>query len=114
MENLSAALLREDMERFFASYRDAFNSGDPAAVAQHIAAPCLLIEREMTVWSTADEVLEAMTRLLTFYRESGANELISSWNGCCRRATRTSSPTSRGRSTDPTAVRAGISARATT
>ena len=72
MENLSAALLREDMERFFASYRDAFNSGDPAAVAQHIAAPCLLIEREMTVWSTADEVLEAMTRLLTFYRESGA------------------------------------------
>jgi ketosteroid isomerase-like protein len=72
MENPSAALLREDVERFFASYRDAFNSDDPAAVARHIAAPCLLIEREMTVWATADEVLEAMTRLLTFYRESGA------------------------------------------
>ena len=59
-----------DALRYFASYRDAFNSDDPAAVARHIAAPCLLIEREMTVWATADEVLEAMTRLLTFYRES--------------------------------------------
>jgi hypothetical protein len=66
------ALLREDVEWFFASYRDAFNSRDPAAVARHIGAPCLLIERETTVWSTADQVLEAMTRLLTFYRESGA------------------------------------------
>jgi ketosteroid isomerase-like protein len=70
----SAALLREDVERFFASYRDAFNRGDPAAVARHIAAPCLLIERQTTVWSTADEVLQAMTRLITFYRESGAEQ----------------------------------------
>jgi ketosteroid isomerase-like protein len=57
---------------FFASYRDAFNSGDPAAVARHIAVPCLLVERQTTVWSTEDEVLQAMTRLVTFYRESGA------------------------------------------
>ena len=60
------------IEVFFASYRDAFDSGDPAEVARHIAAPCLLVERETTVWSTAEEILQAMTRLLTFYRESGA------------------------------------------
>ncbi|MBK1992654.1 nuclear transport factor 2 family protein, partial [Campylobacter sp. 2018MI35] len=60
------------IEEFFASYRDAFNAGDPAAIARHIAAPCLLVERETTVWSTAEEVLQAMTRLLDFYRESGA------------------------------------------
>jgi ketosteroid isomerase-like protein len=68
------ALLREEVERFFASYRDAFNDDDPAAVAGHIAAPCLLVERETTVWSTADQVLAAITRLLTFYRESGADQ----------------------------------------
>ena len=67
-----AAPLSEEVERFFTTYRDAFNNGDPAAVAEHIAAPCLLIEREMAVWSTAAQVLEAMTRLLTVYRESGA------------------------------------------
>jgi ketosteroid isomerase-like protein len=66
--------LPEQVEQFFASYRDAFNSGDPAAVAGHIAVPCLLVEREPTVWSEADQVLEAMTRLLTFYRESGARQ----------------------------------------
>lgn len=60
------------IEEFFASYRDAFDSGDPAAVARHIAAPCLLVERETTVWSTPEEILQAMTRLLAFYRESGA------------------------------------------
>jgi ketosteroid isomerase-like protein len=60
------------VEEFFASYRDAFNSGDPAAVARHIVAPCLLVERETTVWSTDEEILQAMTRLVTFYRESGA------------------------------------------
>ena len=68
------ALLREDVERFFASYRDAFNSGDPAALAGHVAVPCLLVEWGITVWSSADEALQAMTRLLTFYRESGAAE----------------------------------------
>jgi ketosteroid isomerase-like protein len=67
-----AALLSEEVGRFFATYRDAFNNGDPAAVAEHIAAPCLLVEREMAVWSTADQVVEAMTRLLTVYRESGS------------------------------------------
>jgi ketosteroid isomerase-like protein len=60
------------IEEFLASYRDAFDSGDPAAVARHIAAPCLLVERETTVWSTDEEILQAMTRLLAFYRESGA------------------------------------------
>jgi ketosteroid isomerase-like protein len=66
--------LQEQVEQFFVSYRDAFNSGDPAAVAQHVGVPCLLVEREPTVWSADDQVLEAMTRLLTFYRESGAGQ----------------------------------------
>jgi ketosteroid isomerase-like protein len=70
----STVLLEEQVERFFASYRDAFNRDDPAAVARHVAVPCLLVERELTTWSTADEVLQAMTRLLTFYRESGAGQ----------------------------------------
>jgi ketosteroid isomerase-like protein len=60
------------IEDFFASYRDAFNNGDPAAVARHFAAPCLLLERETTVWATSEEALQAMIRLLAFYRESGA------------------------------------------
>jgi ketosteroid isomerase-like protein len=59
------------VEEFFASYRDAFNSGDLAAVARHFSVPCLLVEGQTTLWSTADEVLQAMTRLHTFYRDSG-------------------------------------------
>ena len=69
-----AVPLRDQVERFFASYRDAFNSDDSAAVARHVAVPCLLVERELTLWSTPDQVLQAMTRLLTFYRESGAGQ----------------------------------------
>ena len=63
------------IEDFFISYRDAFNSGDSAAVARHIAAPCLIIERgDTTVWATDEEVLQAITRLVTVYRESGAEQ----------------------------------------
>ena len=72
LTTLAPVPLQEQVERFFASYRDAFNRDHPAAVAQHVAVPCLLVERELTVWSAADQVLQAMTRLLTFYRESGA------------------------------------------
>jgi hypothetical protein len=30
--------VREEIERFFRSYRDAYNSGDPAAIAR--ISPC--------------------------------------------------------------------------
>ena len=56
--------MREEIERFFRSYRDAYNSGDPAAIARHIAVPCLMLERAATVWSTEAEVLAAMERLI--------------------------------------------------
>ena len=31
----------------------------------------MLLERETTIWSTADQVREAMERLVAFYRDSG-------------------------------------------
>ena len=63
--------MREDIERFFRSYRDAFNSRDPAAIARHIAVPCLMLERAATVWSTEAEVVASMEDLVAFYRRSG-------------------------------------------
>ena len=63
--------MREDVERFFCSYRDAYNSGDPAAIARHIAVPCLMLERAATVWSTEAEVVAAMDGLIALYRRSG-------------------------------------------
>ena len=63
--------LSEEVERFFASYRDAYNDADPAAVARHIAVPSLLVQRETTLWSTGEALLQAMTELVAFYAKSG-------------------------------------------
>ena len=63
--------LREEVERFFAGYRDAYNDADPAAVARHIAVPSLLVQRETTLWSTDEALLKAMTELVAFYAKSG-------------------------------------------
>jgi uncharacterized NTF2-like protein DUF6841 len=63
--------VREEIERFFRSYRDAYNSGDPAAIARHIAVPSLMLERTATVWSTEAEVLTSMEHLVALYRRSG-------------------------------------------
>ena len=62
--------MRDEIERFFASYAAAYNEDDAVAVARHISAPSLLIERTTTVWSTEAEVLAAMEGLLAFYRRS--------------------------------------------
>ena len=66
--------MREDIERFFRSYRDAYNSSDPVAIARHIAVPCLMLERAATVWSTEAEVVASMEDLVAFYRRSGFKE----------------------------------------
>jgi ketosteroid isomerase-like protein len=63
--------LREEVERFFAGYRDAYNAADPAAVARHFAVPSLLVQRETTLWSADEAVLQAMTELVAFYAKSG-------------------------------------------
>jgi len=63
--------VREEIERFFRSYRDAYNSGDPAAIARHIAVPSLMVERTAIVWSTQAEVLASMEGLVALYRRSG-------------------------------------------
>ena len=65
------ARLSEEVERFFAGYRDAYNDAAPAAVARHIAVPSLLVQSEATVWSIAEARLQAMTELLAFYANSG-------------------------------------------
>lgn len=63
--------MREEIEGFFRSYCDAYNNGDPAAIARHIAVPCLMLERAAAVWSTEAEVLAAMEHLVALYRRSG-------------------------------------------
>lgn len=63
--------MRAGIESFFQSYAAAYNEGDAYAVARHIAAPSLLVERIVTVWSTDADVLAAMERLLAFYRANG-------------------------------------------
>jgi hypothetical protein len=63
--------VREEIESFFRSYRDAYNSGDPAAIARHIAVPSLMLERTAIVWSTEAEVLTSMEQLVALYRRSG-------------------------------------------
>jgi len=60
-----------EIERFFQSYAAAYNAGDAAAVARHISAPSLLIEKTTAVWSTDADVLSAMNRLLESYRAGG-------------------------------------------
>ncbi|MCX7360901.1 MAG: hypothetical protein NTV97_03330 [Alphaproteobacteria bacterium] len=63
--------MRADIESFFQSYVAAYNGGDATAIARHISAPGLLIERTTTVWATDADVLAAMERLLAFYRANG-------------------------------------------
>ena len=63
--------MREEIEHFFRSYRDAYNSGDAAAIARHFAVPSLMLERTATVWSTEAEVLTSMAQLVALYRHSG-------------------------------------------
>ncbi len=72
------ARLSEEVERFFAGYRDAYNDAAPAAVARHIAEPSLLVQSKAIVWSTAEARLQAMTDLLAFYVNSGAWRIV-----CC-------------------------------
>ncbi len=64
-------VVREEIERFFRSYRDAYNSSDPVAIAPHITVPSILLQREATVWPTEAEVLASMERLVAFYGRSG-------------------------------------------
>lgn len=63
--------MRVEIERFFRGYAAAYNADDPEAVACHIAAPSLLIEKAARVWSTEAEILAAIRRLLGSYRASG-------------------------------------------
>lgn len=63
--------MRDEIEAFFRSYRDAYNRFDVAAVAGHIAAPSILAAREVTLWSTRKEVAEAMATLVAHYRANG-------------------------------------------
>ena len=63
-------IVRDELERFFGSYAAAYTEGDAVAVARHISAPSLLIDRTTTIWSTEAEVLTAMEGLLAFYRRS--------------------------------------------
>jgi hypothetical protein len=63
--------VHEGIGRFFRRYRDAYNSGGPAAIARHIAMPSLMLERTAIVWSTQAEVLASMEGLVALYRRSG-------------------------------------------
>ena len=63
------------VERFFAGYCDAFNRSDAPAIARYFAVPCLLVEEATTVWSTGRDVLQAITRLLSFYAAQGFETL---------------------------------------
>ena len=64
-------IVRAELEGFFRSYAAAYDEGDANAVARHISAPSLLIERTTTLWATEADVLAAMERLLAFYRANG-------------------------------------------
>ena len=70
--------MREEIERFFRSYRDAYNSGDPAAIARHIAVPSLMLEHTAIVWSTQAEVLASMEGLLRSIGAAASNRRASS------------------------------------
>ena len=63
--------MRTEIERFFADYCGAFNRADVAAIARLIAVPSVLLEKEATIWSTAGQVVEAMGRLVAYYRDNG-------------------------------------------
>lgn len=63
--------MRDEIETFFRSYRDAYNRFDVDAVAGHIAAPSMLAAREVTLWTTAADVRDAMAKLVAHYRASG-------------------------------------------
>jgi hypothetical protein len=49
--------MRAEIERFFRNYAAACNAGDAVAVASHISAPSLSIEKTTTVWSTDADAL---------------------------------------------------------
>ncbi len=68
---VAGAAIQIELERFFQSYAAAYNALDATAVARHIAAPSLLIEKATTAWLTDAAVLAAMERLITFYRSKG-------------------------------------------
>ncbi len=63
--------MRAEIQRFFGRYAAAYNARDAAAVASHISAPSLLIEKTATVWSTEADILAAVNRLLRSYQVGG-------------------------------------------
>jgi ketosteroid isomerase-like protein len=61
-----------DAERFFDSYRDAFNRADAAAVCAHYALPCVFSQGSSpTVFASARELLNNNERLIGAYRDDG-------------------------------------------
>src|SRR5262245_42926893 len=67
--------MRDDLRRFFESYRDAFNRLDAAAISGHFCLPSMIATRAgTTVWTDADQILANMVALCAHYR---AHDFVS-------------------------------------
>ncbi len=66
--------MRQEIEKFFRGYCDAYNRFDPRGVAQCFAVPSLLAERNCIVWTTEAQVQDNMERLLAYYRANHFEE----------------------------------------
>jgi hypothetical protein len=61
-----------DLDRFFASYVEAFDRLDPDAIAAHYAVPSMLCTNAAcVVWTNAAAIVENMRQLCQAYRRAG-------------------------------------------
>jgi uncharacterized NTF2-like protein DUF6841 len=77
------------LERFFASYRSAFDRLDPDAIAAHYAVPSLLCTKAGRVaWTERAMIEENMRALCARYRDAGYRSASYEVVGVVERGTR--------------------------
>lgn len=63
--------MSQEIQSFFSGYCAAYNRFDAAEIARHFALPSMLVDKNLVIWTTEDEISENMRRLLAVYRDGG-------------------------------------------
>lgn len=64
--------MRPELQRFFESYREAFNRLDPEAISQHFCVPSMMTGSSgCAIWVDANQIRTNMDALCEHYRTHG-------------------------------------------
>ena len=69
---LGGAVVQAELQRFFASYREAFNRLDPEAISRHFCVPSVMTSHAGdAIWADASQIRANMVALCEHYRTHG-------------------------------------------